>query len=246
VDLLSLLGLIIGFSGILIGQALEGGQIDSLLNGPALLIVFGGSLGAVMVQSSPDVFLRAMWMLKWMILPPAKVQLGQIRKIVSWSNIARKEGLLGLEAMVENEQDPFAQKALQLLVDGSEPEVIRSIMEVEIDTREQADLLAAKVWDGLGGYCPTIGIIGAVIGLIHVMQNLADPAKLGSGVATAFVATIYGVGLANLVFIPVAGKLQALIAAQTHVRDMLVEGIVSIAEGENPRNIEIKLKGFMN
>lgn len=245
-DLLSLLGLIIGFSGILIGQALEGGQIDSLLNGPALLIVFGGSLGAVMVQSSPDVFLRAMWMLKWMILPPAKVQLGQIRKIVSWSNIARKEGLLGLEAMVENEQDPFAQKALQLLVDGSEPEVIRSIMEVEIDTREQADLLAAKVWDGLGGYCPTIGIIGAVIGLIHVMQNLADPAKLGSGVATAFVATIYGVGLANLVFIPVAGKLQALIAAQTHVRDMLVEGIVSIAEGENPRNIEIKLKGFMN
>ncbi len=244
-DILSILGLIIGFSGILIGQSLEGGQLDSLLNGPALLIVFGGSLGAVMVQSQPDTFVRAMRLLKWIFLPPPSVQLIQIRKIVSWSNIARKEGLLGLEAMVEEEQDLFAQKALQLLVDGSEPAMIRSIMEVEIDTQEQKDILAAKVWDGLGGYSPTIGIIGAVIGLIHVMQNLADPAMLGAGVATAFVATIYGVGMANLVFIPIAGKLRALIASQSMVRDMLVEGIVSIAEGENPRNIEIKLKGYL-
>ncbi len=244
-DLLSFLGLIIGFSGILIGQALEGGQLESLLNGPALLIVFGGSLGAVMVQSPPEVFIRALYLLKWIILPPAKNLPIQIRKIVAWSHIARKEGLLGLEAVVENEQDQFARKALQLLVDGNEPETIRGILEVDIDTRERIDILAAKVWDGLGGYSPTIGIIGAVIGLIHVMQNLADPAKLGSGVATAFVATIYGVGLANLVFIPVSAKLRAIIADQSQTKDMLVAGVVAIAEGENPRNIEVKLKGYL-
>ena len=163
---------------------------------------------------------------------------------MEWSNIARKEGLLGLEDIAENETNPFSQKGLQLLVDGSEPEVIRRVLEVELDAKEHINTQAAKVFENMGGYCPTIGIIGAVMGLIHVMQNLADPSKLGSGIAVAFVATIYGVGLANLIFLPVAGKLKAQIHAQSQLYEMIIEGIISIAEGENPRNIETKLRGF--
>jgi chemotaxis protein MotA len=132
------------------------------------------------------------------------------------------------------------------LVDGSEPEVIRDILEVEMDSREQHDLQAAKVFEAMGGYSPTIGIIGAVMGLIHVMQNLADPAKLGSGIATAFVATIYGVGLANLFLLPFGSKLKSIALSKSHYRDMIIEGIVSIAEGENPRHIESKLQGYLN
>ena len=135
---------------------------------------------------------------------------------------------------------------MQLLVDGSEPETIRSILEVELESREHFDLQAAKVYEAMGGYSPTIGIIGAVMGLIHVMQNLADPSKLGSGIATAFVATIYGVGLANLFLLPFGSKMKALAMKKSHYREMLIEGIVSIAEGENPRNIESKLQGYLN
>jgi chemotaxis protein MotA len=153
--------------------------------------------------------------------------------------------LLGLETLAESEPEPFARKGLQLLVDGSEPDTIRAIMEVDLNAREYSDIHAAKVFEGMGGYSPTIGIIGAVMGLIHVMNNLADPAKLGAGIAVAFVATIYGVGLANLFFLPMANKLKNIIHAQTQFREMIVEGIVSIAEGENPRNIETKLRGYI-
>ena len=152
---------------------------------------------------------------------------------------------MGLETYAEEETDPFARKGLQLLVDGGEPESIRAALEVELGVREQKDMQAAKVYDGLGGYCPTVGIIGAVMGLIHVMGNLADPSKLGGGIAVAFVATIYGVGLANLLFLPAANKLKNLITQQTHFREMVVEGIVAIAEGENPRNIENRLLGYV-
>lgn len=176
---------------------------------------------------------------------PVKLQPEEnAEKIVNWSNIARREGLLGLEAIAEEEEDPFARKGLQLLVDGGEPEVIRAILEVEIDNKEYQDIQAAKVFDGMGGYSPTIGIIGAVMGLIHVMNNLADPSKLGGGIATAFVATIYGVGFANLLFLPMANKLKSQVHNQTRFREMLVEGVISIAEGENPRNIETRLQGY--
>jgi chemotaxis protein MotA len=159
--------------------------------------------------------------------------------------VARKEGLLGLENAADKERDLFIRKGMQLLVDGSEPEVIRAVLEVELDIREQRDIQAAKVFEGMGGYSPTIGIIGAVMGLIHVMQNLADPSKLGSGIATAFVATIYGVGLANLFLLPFGNKMKTLALNKSQYREMLIEGIVSIAEGENPRNIESKLQGYL-
>lgn len=244
-DFLSVIGLIVGISAILLGQYLEGGAISTLINGPAMIIVLGGTLGAVMLQSPFAVFMRSVRMSTWIIVAPKNPMEQTIDKIVSWSNIARKEGLLGLENIEERESNLFARKGLQLLIDGSEPENIRTILDVEIDTKERFDLQAAKIFESMGGYSPTIGIIGAVLGLIQVMGNLSDPSKLGNGIAVAFVATIYGVGAANLLFIPIANKLKNIVSEQAQYRDMIVEGMVSIAEGDNPRNIETKLLGYL-
>ena len=245
IDFLTIFGLIIGVSAILIGQYLEGGVLETLINGPAALIVIGGTLGAVMLQSPMMVFVRAIKMLWWTISIPQYNSEEVIRKIINWSMIARREGLLGLENLEDSEQDLFSKKGLQLLIDGSEPEAIRTIMEVDIHTRENFDIQAARVFESMGGYSPTIGIIGAVLGLIQVMGNLSDPEKLGGGIAVAFVATIYGVALANLVLLPVANKLKSIVTSSAHFNEMIVEGLVSIAEGENPRNIETKLLGFI-
>lgn len=243
-DILSFIGLVIGVGAIVGGQFLEGGQVASLVNGPACIIVIGGTVGAVMLQSPFHVFMSSLKMSLWVIFPPLRDNEVSIERIIQWSHIARKEGLLGLEDIAENESDLFAQKGLQLLVDGSEPDVIRRVLEVELDAREYHGIQAAKVFEAMGGYSPTIGIIGAVMGLIQVMQNLADPSRLGTGIATAFVATIYGVGLANLFLLPVAAKLKSQVRNQAQVHEMVIEGIISIADGENPRNIETKLRGF--
>ena len=244
-DLLSLAGILMAFGAIIGGNALEGGHISALLNGPALVIVFGGTLGAIMLQSPGAVFLHALRMAGGVFRPPRHQIDPAIKKLVNWSSVARKEGLLGLEAIAEKEPDLFIRKGMQLLVDGSEPDVIRSILEVEVDNREQQDLLAAKVFESMGGYAPTVGIIGAVMGLIHVMQNLADPGRLGSGIATAFVATIYGVGIANLLLLPFGSKMKTLALRKSQYQEMVIEGIVAIAEGENPRNIESRLQGYL-
>ncbi len=243
-DILSIAGLVLGFAAILVGQALEGGHIGSLLQVTAFMIVIGGTVGAIMLHTPMAVFLRALKMAPWVFLPPKLDAAGTIQKILNWSQVARKEGLLGLEATAESERDAFARKGVQLLVDGTEPEAIRKILEVEIGAKEHLDLAAAKTFEGMGAYSPTIGIIGAVMGLIHVMENLSDPSKLGSGIAVAFVATIYGVGAANLVLIPIANKLKSHVQSQTQFREMIIEGLVSIAQGENPRAIESKLKGY--
>jgi len=242
--MLSMTGILLATVAILGGNILEGGHMSSLVQLTAFVIVGGGTLGAVMVQTPIATFVRSMKIAAWVFFPVKLQPEEAADKIVNWSNIARREGLLGLEAIAEEEPDQFARKGLQLLVDGSEPEIIRSILEVEIDAREHQDIQAAKVFDGMGGYSPTIGIIGAVMGLIHVMNNLADPSKLGGGIATAFVATIYGVGFANLLFLPMANKLKSQVHSQTQFRELIVEGVISIAEGENPRNIETKLQGY--
>jgi len=244
-DFLTIVGAVLAIGAILGGNMLEGGHIGSLLQMTAGVIVLGGTIGAIMVQTPLPVFLRSLKMVIWTIFPPKLAQSEAIEKIVNWSNIARKEGLLGLEPLTESEPEPFSRKGLQLLVDGSEPETIRSILEVELDSQEHMDTQAAKVYEGMGGYSPTIGIIGAVMGLIHVMNNLADPSKLGSGIAVAFVATIYGVGAANIFFLPLGNKLKSYIHKQSKFREMIIEGIIAIAEGENPRNIETKLNGYM-
>ncbi|MBI2779921.1 MAG: flagellar motor protein [Gammaproteobacteria bacterium] len=245
-DILTVVGIVLAFGSILGGNILEGGHTGSLLQMTAFIIVFGGTVGAVMIQTPMPTFMRSLKIALWVFLPPKIAQKEIIEKIVGWSNVARKEGLLGLEPLIEAETDPFAKKGMQLLVDGSEPDAIRGILEVELSSKEHSDTQAAKVYEGMGGYCPTVGIIGAVMGLIHVMNNLSDPSKLGGGIATAFVATIYGVGLANLFMLPMASKLKAIIHDQTQFREMIIEGIISIAEGENPRNIETKLHGYLH
>nr|MBP8288192.1 flagellar motor protein [Rhodoferax sp.] len=178
-DVLSLIGVILAFVAILGGNYLEGGHAAALLNGPAALIVIGGTLGAAFLQAPVHVFKRALAIISWIFFPPRVDLAGGINRVVGWSMTARKEGLLGLEAVADAEPDPYARKGLQLLVDGAEPEAIRSILEVDLYTQEGRDIQAAKVFESMGGYAPTIGIIGAVMGLIHVMGNLADPSMLG-------------------------------------------------------------------
>ena len=194
----------------------------------------GGTLGAAFIQTPLAVFKRALAMLGWVFRAPRAPFREGIGQVVNWSNTARKEGLLGLEASADMEPDLFARKGLQLLADGCEADTLRSILEVELITRENRDLRAARVYESMGGYSPTIGIIGAVMGLIHVMGNLADPSMLGSGIAVAFVATIYGVALANLFLLPVAAKSRRWCSSSPDTAEMILEGLLSIAEGENP------------
>ncbi|WP_300493638.1 flagellar motor protein [uncultured Methylophaga sp.] len=244
-DILSILGLLIGFGAIIVGQYLEGGHLDTILNAVALLIVLGGTLGAVMLQTPMNTFLRALKMTIWIFKPPQQSAKRLLEKILDWNQIARREGLLRLEAMAMEETDIFTQKGLQLIADGAEPEIIREILETDLDIMENNDMQAAKVYEAMGGYSPTIGIIGAVLGLIHVMGNLADPSSLGSGIAVAFVATIYGVGLANLLFLPIGNKLKTLVQRRTQLQMMLIDGLISVADGDNPRNIESRLQAYL-
>ncbi len=245
-DSLSLLGITVGVLALLGGNWLEGGTLDTLLNGPALVIVLGGTVGAVLLQTPGRVFLQAMRQLKHLLMPPSHPFDERIKRLVAWAQLARHDGLLGLEKVLGKEKDPFVRKGLQLVVDGNEPEDVRRMLELELDSHEQRNLQAAKVFESMGGYSPTIGIIGAVMGLIQVMQNLAEPAMLGSGIATAFVSTIYGVGLANLLLLPTANKLRAHVLNESHYRELIIEGLVAISEGENPRMIDIRLRGFVH
>lgn len=244
-DKISLVGLTLGIAAILVGQVLEGGHVASLVQPTAFLIVMGGTLGAVMLQSPMRVFVDGMRMSRWVFVPPASRYDELIAEVSNWSQIARKEGLLALEGRIDGMPDPFMRRGLQLLVDGVEPDRLREVLEVEIDASETQMKLGAKIWEAAGGYAPTIGILGAVMGLIHVMENLSDPSRLGAGIAVAFVATIYGVGFANLIFLPISKKLMAHIGTITAQREMLVDGLVGIANGDNPRIIESRMRGYV-
>ncbi len=244
-DILSIVGVLVAFIAIVGGNIIEGGEVSALLNLPAAMIVIGGTTGAIVLQHSYPVLKRSLIQFAWVFLPPYISFTVGIEKIINWSMIARKEGLLGLEEIAEKEPDLFSRKGLQLLVDGAEPEAIRNVLELELNSREQRDLNGSKVYEAMGGYAPTLGILGAVLGLIQVMRHLEDPSMLGPGIATAFVATIYGVALANLFYFPIANKIKGIVHEQSLYREMMIEGVVAIAEGENPKTIELKLKGFV-
>jgi chemotaxis protein MotA len=245
-DILSVVGLILAVAALMVGAVLKGAGLNALWSSAAFVIVVMGTVASILIQTPLHVMLRALGIVRWVVSPPASQAEATLKQFLDWSVIARKQGLLGLEALLESVSDDYLRKGLQMLVDGAEPEEIRSILEVDLDSRETADLRAAKVFEGMGIYAPTLGIIGAVLGLMAVMQNLADPSKLGHGIAAAFTATIYGIGLANLFFLPMANKLKTIIQAQSHNRAMIIEGIIGIAQGENPRNIETKLQGFLH
>lgn len=245
-DRLSVIGAILAVAALLVGSVLKGAGLAALWSPAAFVIVIVGTVAAILIQTSMPTFKRAMKIVRWVFQPPVQDRGAVIAQIVEWSTTARKQGLLGLEAQVQEQPDPFLRKGLQMVVDGVEPESIRQMLEIELHGQSSRDLAAAKVWEGMGIYSPTLGIIGAVLGLIAVMKNLADPSKLGHGIAAAFTATIYGIGAANLALLPIASKLKGLINAQTEEREMIVEGLIAIAQGENPRNIEARLNGYVH
>lgn len=243
-DILSVLGLALAAVAIVGGQWLEGGHIGSLVQLAAFTIVVGGTLGAVMIQNPLSTFLDGMRLSRWIVFPPALEHAAVIASIAAWAAHARKDGMLALESAIAGVEDPYTRNGLQMLVDGFEPGRIADAMQVEIAGYEERHRAAARVWEAAGGYAPTVGILGAVLGLIHVMENLSDPNKLGSGIAVAFVATVYGVGSANLIFLPIANKLKALIKRQVMHRELVQDGLLGIANGENPKLIESRLHGY--
>ena len=245
-DILSIIGVVLALNAILVGAVLKGAGLMALVSAAAFMIVVVGTLAAIFIQTPLVVMRRALSIFPWVLRPPTLNGPQLIKRIVEWSNTARKQGLLGLEPTIERERDEFVKKALQLVVDGSEPDNISAVMYVELNMREHSDINAAKVFEGMGVYSPTLGIIGAVLGLMAVLQNLSDPSKLGHGIAAAFTATVYGIGLANLMFLPVAAKLKAIIQRQTQFREMVIDGMLCIAQGENPRSIEAKLQGYLH
>jgi chemotaxis protein MotA len=243
-DITTIAGLVLGFGGILLGQLLEGGHVGSILQDTAAIIVLGGTFGAVMVSFPKKDFVRGMKMFK-QGFTEAKHDLPEITKrIVELASVARRDGVLALEAKLPEIHDPFLRKALGYVVDGVDAAVTRSSLEASIEAEHSENMMGAKVWEAAGGYSPTIGIIGAVLGLIHVMENLSDPSKLGGGIAVAFVATVYGVATANLIYLPLANKLKRKLALAMERKVIITEGVLAIQEGLNPRVLEEKLRAL--
>jgi chemotaxis protein MotA len=216
-----------------------------LVGGAAFVIVVMGTIAAICIHAPMSSVKRAMAMLKWLFKPPKADEEGLVKRLIEWSSAARRRGVLALEPEIAKEQDPFIKRGLELVYDGAAPDTVRKVLEVESDARYDMDYAGAKIFEGMGIYAPTLGIIGAVLGLMAVMQNLEDPSKLGTGIAAAFTATVYGIGIANLFFLPAAAKLKELAGAQARTRGMIIDGLAAIAEGENPRIIEAKLQGYL-
>ncbi|NRA54699.1 MAG: flagellar motor protein [Gammaproteobacteria bacterium] len=243
-DRLSVIGLILALGTVVGGHMLEGGAIAALYNLPALLIVVLGTIAAVMIQTPWHQFKRSFAMLKWIVWPP-KLAIGQrVETMTRWSHIARSDGFLVLENELEAEQDPMIRESLMLLIDGTDPEHIRQTLETRIFFKRDELGHSAKVFEAMGGYSPTLGILGAVLGLIQSMQYLDQPEALGGGIATAFVATIYGVGFANLLYLPIHHKLRNLVFQQALYYEMVLEGVLLINQGENPTILKRRLDAY--
>jgi chemotaxis protein MotA len=243
-DLATVAGLAVGLGGIIGGLLIEGGSVREIVSPTALMIVLGGTVGAVMVSTPFHVIRGGLRSLAGVFFEKDQAPESMIGQIVDYSTKARKNGIVALEQVAEEVADPFLGKALNLAVDGTDLQELRSMMELEIAIEEQNAEAQARIFEGAGGYAPTIGIIGAVLGLIQVMKDLADIEKVGHGIATAFVATIYGVAFANLFFLPAAGKIKARAQQQARMRELILEGVVGIVEGSNPKLIRSKLEAY--
>jgi chemotaxis protein MotA len=244
IDFATIGGLLVAMAGLVGGLLLEGGALTDITQYTAALIVLGGTLGAVMVASPMKVLLSAARRLGRVLVEETQPFEALIEQVIGYATKARKNGIVSLEGDAESEPDPFMRKALNLAVDGTDLQEIRKMMELEIAIEEQQAEADAKVYEAAGGYSPTIGIIGAVMGLIQVMKNLSDIDKVGHGIAVAFVATVYGVGLANIFFLPVANKIKARAHQATQVKELVLEGVIGIVEGLNPKLIRIKLDAY--
>ncbi|GAA5026221.1 flagellar motor protein [Massilia kyonggiensis] len=236
-DLTSLLGLLLALAGIFIGHTLDGGKFSSLIQPAAFAIVVVGTFGAVLLQTKSQAFVRGVRMLRWVFVTPPDRRQALAREIHLWSLSARRDGLLSLEQYMAK-ADPFIQKGLRLVVDGIQPDKLRSLMHTEINNYEFRERQAARIWESAAGYAPTVGILGAVLGLIHVMENLSDPSKLGAGIAVAFVSTVYGVGLANLFFYPVGNKIKGIVSERVAQYEILADVFHDIATGDYTRVLD--------
>lgn len=244
-DITSIIGLLLGAAAVFGGAVLEGLPLSSIMQATAFIIVLGGTTGAIVLQSTQEDLVNAIKGLPIIFMGP-KEKPGEVAELlVNLALKARKEGILALQGDIGSIEDPFLKKGLELMTDGTDPQLLRELLETELGFFEEEVTHASKVWEGAGGFAPTVGIIGAVLGLIHVMQNLNDPSKLGAGIAVAFVATVYGVGAANLLFIPLGGKLKGKRRTTIMTREMMIEGILSIQAGESPNFISEKLKVFI-
>ena len=236
-DLTSLLGLALALAGIFVGHTLDGGKFSSLIQPAAFAIVVVGTFGAVLLQTKSQAFVRGVRMLRWVFVTPPDRRQALAREIHLWSLSARRDGLLSLEQYMAK-ADPFIQKGLRLVVDGIQPDKLRSLMHTEINNYEFRERQAARIWESAAGYAPTVGILGAVLGLIHVMENLSDPSRLGAGIAVAFVSTVYGVGLANLFFYPVGNKIKGIVSERVAQYEILADVFHDIATGDYTRVLD--------
>jgi len=243
-DLTTLIGVPLALGVLLVGQALEGGSLGSILQFTAALIVFGGTAGAVLISFPQEQIGRALRALSTVVTEQAPSAAETVAEVVRLATQARRQGILSLDQVL-NDADPFLRKFLAHVVDGAKPQVLRDMMELEIVHQEEHDEEPAKVYESAGGYLPTLGILGAVLGLIQTMQHLDQPEHIGGGIAVAFVATVYGVGAANLVCLPIASKLRAKARRTALHRELMMEGVLAIQEGLNPKLIEEKLRGFV-
>jgi chemotaxis protein MotA len=239
-------GAILAVTGIIAGLLIEGGNLGQILQPTAALIVFGGTMGAVLLQFSLPTVGAAFRRMLQLFTTRQKQSDTLVRLLVSFANKARRDGVVSLDADLQTIHDPFLKQSLMLAVDGTEPAELRKIMKVNLDSIAEHEDRLPSVFESAGGFSPTIGILGAVLGLIQVMQHLDNIQEVGRGIAVAFVATIYGVGAANLFFLPFAGKMRIQLREEHLRREMMLEGIISIIEGMNPRMLEVKLSGFLN
>jgi chemotaxis protein MotA len=245
VDKASVGGIALAAVGILVAFFMEGGNLGQILQPTAAMIVLGGTIGATMLQFPLSAVLAALASFVRVFLEPKRDGQAIVRELVGFAQKARKEGIVSLDKDLEKVEDPFLKKSLMLAIDGTEPQELRKMMEMELQNREEREEKIPQVFESAGGFAPTIGIIGAVLGLIQVMQHLDKMDEVGRGIAVAFVATIYGVGVANIFFLPAAGKLKIRMREEQLAREMMLEGVVSILEGLNPRMVEIKLNSYL-
>jgi chemotaxis protein MotA len=238
-------GVLLALAGIIAGLLLEGGNLGQIFQPTAAMIVFGGTLGAVLLQFPLSTVVDAFRRLPHIFFHPGEQNLQLIETLVTFANKARRSGVVSLDGDLEKIEEPFLRQALTLAVDGTEPEELRKIMMLSMDSRAEGEDRVPAVFESAGGFSPTVGILGAVLGLIQVMQHLDKIDEVGKGIAVAFVATIYGVGAANLFFLPTAGKLRMRVRDEQQRREMMLEGVISILEGINPRMLEVKLSGFL-
>jgi chemotaxis protein MotA len=244
-DKSSVAGVLLALVGIVAGLLIEGGNLGQILQPTAAMIVFGGTMGAVLLQFPMDTVLAAFRNLAHVFTEPRRKDDQLISLLVAYANKARRSGVVSLDDDLDSIKDPFMRQSIMLAVDGTEPGELRRIMTASLDSTAENEERLPAVFESAGGFSPTIGILGAVLGLIQVMQHLDNIAEVGRGIAVAFVATIYGVGIANLFFLPFAGKMRIRIRDEHQRREMMLEGVASILEGINPRMLEIKLTGFV-